>query len=261
MGVSKIRNRNLLLDAYSIVLIDNDTYGLDLSRNWSNSSLVLTRTQRPANAIPLNGQALWFDEKQNLIYCFGGFRTFAAGSLDPAPFESIWAFTPDGQGSGNWKEVLGPMGIQAFPSNILRPSDGGFCNDESSGYYIGGYVSSSSTRSVGREEPSNGLLTFRFNDLRFTNTSDGNYERSLERTKIFGSGKMVNIPKFGTGGIIILLGEGNPTQVISFNNITIYDKAEEKWYSQPASGALPEPRSDFCIVGIPGTTASNSFEM
>lgn len=128
--VSKIMNQNLLLDAYSIVLIDNDAYRLDLSRNWSNSSLVLTRTQRHANAIPLNGQALWFDEKQNLIYCFGGFRTFAVNSLDPAPFESIWAVTPDGQGSGNWKEVLGTMGIQAFPSNILRPSEGGFCNDK-----------------------------------------------------------------------------------------------------------------------------------
>lgn len=78
---------------------------------------------------------------------------------------------------------------------------------------------------------------------------------------MFGSGKVVNIPTFGTGGIIILLGEGNPTEVISFHNITIYDKTEQKWYSQVASGALPEPRSDFCIVGIPGTTASDNFEM
>ena len=245
-----------------MLILDNDTYGLDLSRNWSNSTLVLTRTQRPANAIPLSGQALWFDGKKNLIYCFGGFRTFVLDSLDLTPFESIWAFTPDGQGSGNWKEVLGPMGTQTFPSNILRPYDGGFCNDESSGYYVGGYVSKFSTRSVGSEVASNGLLRFGFNDLHFTNTSDGNYGRSLHRKTVFGSGKMVNIPKFGTGGIFILLGEGNPTQVISFNNITIYDKVEQKWYSQLASGDLPEPRSGFCIVGIPGTlTASNNFEM
>lgn len=108
---------------------------------------------------------------------------------------------------------------------------------------------------------SRGLLTFRFDDLHITNTSDGNYGRSPSRNDIAGSGKMVNIPTFGTGGIIILLGEGDPTQVISFNNITIYDKTEQKWYSQLASGALPVPRSDFCIVGIPGTAASDSFEM
>lgn len=122
-------------------------------------------------------------------------------------------------------------------------------------------MSSYLMRSVGRRKASSGLLRFRFNDLHFTNKSDGNYERSLDRAKIFGSGKMVNIPKFSTGGIIYLLGEGNSTQVISFNNITIYNKAEQMWYSQPASGALPEPRSDFCIVGILGTTASKSFEI
>ena len=211
--------------------------------------------------MPLGGQALWFDEKRNLIYCFGGFRTLVSDSIDPTPFESIWAFTPDGRGSGNWKEVLGPTGANVFPSNIVRPSDGGFCNDESSGYYVGGFVYPRSTRSVTAPEASRGLLTFRFNDSQLTNTSDGNYERSLDQTNLYGSGKMVNIPTFGTGGIIVLLGEGNPAQVISFINITIYDKTEQKWYSQFASGALPEPRSDFCIVGIPGTTASDNFEM
>ena len=108
---------------------------------------------------------------------------------------------------------------------------------------------------------SRGLLTFRFDDFHLTNTSDGNYGRQLNQDKVFGSGKMVNIPNFGSGGIIILLGEGNPLQVISFIIITIYDKAEQKWYSQLASGTVPEPRSEFCIVGIPGTTASDNYEM
>lgn len=108
---------------------------------------------------------------------------------------------------------------------------------------------------------SRGFLTFRFSDFHLTNTSDGKYERNLNRLTMFGSGKIVNIPKFGTGGIIILLGEGSPIQVISFSNITIYDKTEQKWYYQLASGNLPEPRSDYCIVGIPGTTASDNFEM
>lgn len=253
----------MTLDAHSIVPIDNETYGLDLSKNWSNSSLVLTRTQRPPNGMPLSGQALWFDEKRNMIYCFGGFRTFVGDPLDPTPFESMWAFTPDGRGSGNWKEVLGPTGTNVFPSNIVRPYSGGFCNDESSGYYVGGYQSRLSTpsRKYSTEIVSRGLLTVRFDDLYIQNTSDGNYGRSLSRENIAGSGKMVNIPTFGTGGIIILLGEGNLIQVISFNNITIYDKTEQKWHSQLASGAVPEPRSDFCIVGILGTATSDNFEM
>lgn len=105
---------------------------------------------------------------------------------------------------------------------------------------------------------SSGFLMFHFNEFYLKNTSDGNYGRSLHRNTIFGSGKMVDIPKFGTGGISILLGEGNPTQIISFRNITIYDKTKQNWYYQPASGILPEPRSDY---GIPGTTTSDNFEM
>ena len=71
--------------------------------------------------------------------------------------------------------------------------------------------------------------------------------RHLEWITIWGSGKMVNIPKFGTKGIIILLGEGNPSQAISYIEVTIYDKTEQKWYSQLASGTLPEPRSEFFL--------------
>lgn len=81
--------------------IDNNTYGLDLSKNWSNSSLILTCTQKPVNTMPFSRQALWFDKKQNLIYCFGGFRTFVIDSLDPTPFKSIWAFTLDGESFSN----------------------------------------------------------------------------------------------------------------------------------------------------------------
>lgn len=245
------------LDAHGIVLIDNDTYALELSKNWYSSSLELNRTQRPANATPMNAQALWFDEKRNWIFCFGGY------TRDSTPFESIWAFKLDRRGSGNWEEVLGPTGIQAFPSNILRPHIGGLCNDESSGCYFGGYLHSWSSRFItdNKIHTSHGLLTFRFNDFHLTNTSDGDYERPLHWPKIKGSGKTANIPKFGTGGVIILLVECDPTQVITFHNITIYDKTEQKWHSQRASGTLPEPRSGYCIVGIRGTTASDNFEI
>ena len=213
--------------------------------------------------MPLSGQALWFDEKRNLIYCFGGFTTSALYSYDPTPFESIWAFTPDEKGTGSWKEVLGPTGTDTFPLGIRRPYHGGFCSDESYGYHVGGFASSRSTRLLDNESAivSRGLLKFDFGALKITNTSDGDYGRSESVDHGTGSGKVVNVPIYGAGGIVILLGEGNPTHVISFNNITIYDKTEQNWYSQLAFGDLPEPRSDFCIVGIQGTTESGNFEM
>ena len=175
----------------------------------------------------------------------------------------MWAFNPDGKGTGSWKEVLGPTGTDVFPSGIRRPFYGGFCSDGSYGYYVGGYASNRSTRLLEIETAiiSHGLLKLDFGDLKITNTSDGDYGRSQSFVHVAGSGKVVNVPTYGTGGIVILLGEGDPNQVISFNNITIYDKTEQNWYSQLAFGDLPEPRSDFCIVGIQGTTESGNFEM
>lgn len=252
-----------LLDTYFIVPIDNETYSLDLSKNWSNASSAITRTTRPANATSLSGQALWFDEKQNLIYCFGGFRTYALYSYDPTPVESMWAFTPDEKGTGSWKEVLGPTGTDAFPSDIKRPFLGGYCSDERYGYYVGGYRNTRSTPSLETDFAiiSRGLLTFDFGNLTITNTYDGNFARSQSFESIAGSGKLVNVPTYGAGGILILLGEGDPNTVVSFNNVTIYDKIAQKWYSQLASGDIPEPRSDFCIVGIQSTIESGNFEM
>lgn len=252
-----------LLDTDFIVPIDNETYSLDLSKNWSNASSAITRTTRPANATSLSGQALWFDEKQNLIYCFGGFRTYALYSYDPTPVESMWAFTPDEKGTGSWKEVLGPTGTDAFPSDIKRPFLGGYCSDERYGYYVGGYRNTRSTPSLETDFDiiSRGLLTFDFGNLTITNTYDGNFARSQSFESIAGSGKLVNVPTYGAGGILILLGEGDPNTVVSFNNVTIYDKIAQKWYSQLASGDIPEPRSDFCIVGIQSTIESGNFEM
>lgn len=76
----------------------------------------------------------------------GGYRSPERYSRDPTPFESIWAFTPDGKGAGSWKEILGPTETNIFPTDIIRPAYGAFCSDDSYGYYIGGWVGGRSTR-------------------------------------------------------------------------------------------------------------------
>lgn len=58
---------------------------------------------------------------------------------------------------------------------------------------------------------------------------------------VLGCGKVVNIPTYGTRGVIILLGEGDPNHAVSVENITIYDKSGQNWYSQLAFGDLPQP--------------------
>ena len=210
--------------------------------------MVLTCTERPVKALALNTEALWFDEKQNSIYCFGGDNSYRVIT----PSESIWAFTPDGKGAGNWKEVLGLTGAKPFPPGILRRSSGCVASDEGNGYYLGGWVdkATSPLGTMKRPELVAGLLTFNFTDLTITNRSDGFYI----------NGKIINVPYYGTSGIWIHLGNGTWPQLLSFNNITIYDKSKQKWYSQLASGAIPDPRTNFCIVGI-RSIESDTFEM
>ncbi|MCJ1349101.1 hypothetical protein MMC31_007337 [Peltigera leucophlebia] len=211
---------------------------------------MLTCTERPTKALALNTEALWFDEKQNSIYCFGGDMSFAYSRHVTAPFESIWAFTPDGKGAGNWKEVLGPTGAKPFPSEIIRQSSGPVASDESHGYYLGGWVSMATSPLATAVVLVSGLLTLNFTDLTITNTSDGFYEY----------GQMINVPYYGTRGVLILLTKGTWPYLLPFNNITIFDKTKKEWYSQLASGAIPDPRIQYCIVGIRGIE-SDTFEM
>lgn len=106
-----------------------------------------------------------------------------------------------------------------------------------------------------------GLSKFNFEDLKIINTSDGNYTCSQSFVSVARCGKGIDNPTYGTWVVVILLGEGDLNHVVSFNNITIYDKSDVNWYSQLAFGNLSQPRSDFCIVGIQGTTESDSFEI
>lgn len=83
-----------------------------------------------------------------------------------------------------------------------------------------------------------GLLSFDFADQTIPNSSDGGYVRDFTHP-----GTMINIPNYGSRGILMFLGGGNSNHIRSFNNITIYDKGEKKWYSQVATGDTPRPRA------------------
>ena len=167
-------------------------------------------------------------------------------SLVQTPIKSLWAFTLDGNGTGNWREVLGPTGPKPFPPGIFPGSPAAVASDESHGYYYGGFV-----RPGLIEGRSKGFLTVNFAGLTITNTTDGHSDY----------GQMVNVPYYGTSGVLILLGISSlDSPANAFKNITIYDKAKNKWYSQLTSGAIPSIRTYFCCAGIRGI-GSDTFEM
>ena len=66
---------------------------------------------------------------------------------------------------------------------------------------------------------------------------------------------MLNVSPFGTNSVLIVISGFGPvgTKVAPvfalFNNFTVF---EQKWYSQTATGAVPEPRQDLWAVGVQG---------
>ena len=133
----------------------------------------------------------------------------------------ILGFTPNGKGGGNWKEVLGTVGDRPFPSDIVGTSSGIFANDENDAYYAAGYIlpESSFSAPAGSYIVNSGLLTFNFETLTFTNSSNLGLPFHMW-------GVMLNVPIYGSKGILLAVGGGSKDHPIGFNSIDIFDKEE-----------------------------------
>lgn len=242
---------------------ENTTYALDLSKDWTNSTLNFVQTTRPTEAPALLGESLWFDDKRDSIYCYGGQRSYGTPALESLkpPVESIWGFEQN-NGSAAWFEVLGPVSTSPWPPNIQRLTYGTSVGDGDRAYYLGGFysreTSPSSTLGPHRVAPP-GLLVFDLDALTITNSSDGGHVAPYVDGD-WPPGTMINIPTYGDDGILTVLPGGSASNDFAFNNITLYDKKNQKWYSQLASGDIPEPRSHFCATGVEGS-GNASFEM
>ena len=209
-----------------------------------------------------SSEALWYDDERNVIYCFDGDNP-EVERFAPPPIDSIQGFTPDGNGSGSgqWVEVLGFVGKKPFPSDIHGTSSGMFTSDEENAYYAGGFISiftSPSNRSRS-QQVNHGLLRLNFETTTFTNSS------SLALS--FYRGVMLNVPVFGTKGVLVAFGGSDDRSddqsvelAAGFDVINIFDKEKQKWYRQYAEGDIPRPRILFCAVGVHGKEGT-SFEM
>lgn len=232
-------------------MAENSTIGIDLSKDWTNTSLTPIYTERPSELPSLGSGALWFDDKKNIIYSFGGDNLYMKYK-DVS--DSIQGFTLDGRGGGEWTEVLGLVGKKPFPSDILSPSQGLYTGDINDAYYLGGFISSLSTpRGPDESYANTGLLRINFESLTITNSSGPDLS--------FNYGALVDVPIYGSNGVLLALGGGaGPENPTGLNSIRVFDKKEYKWYSQSAEGEIPPPRGHFCAVGVYGK-GRTSFEM
>lgn len=233
---------------------ENSTLGIDLSTDWTNTSLTPVQTERPPGLYARSNQALWYDDERNIIYAFGGDNL--EEQSPPPPSDSIQGFTPDDNGGGHWTEVLGVVGRKPFPSNMHGTSSGMYTSDDKDAYYVGGNISERTSPSVSTPATeafhNSGLLRLNFETIALTNSSSSGLTSD--------SGVLLNVPVYGSDGVLLNFGGGKENAAVGFNNINIFDKKERKWFSQIADGDIPRPRNYFCAVGVQGKNET-SFEV
>lgn len=199
-----------------------------------------------------SSQALWFDDERNVIYQFGGDNPLQ-NRFAPPPSDSIQGFTPDGVGGGHWTEIIGLVGEKPFPSDIHGTSSGMFTSDDKDAYYAGGFISERTSPSVPNGNHQNfGLLRLNFETITLTNSSSFGLS--------FFRGGFLNVPVYGSRGVLLAFGGSSDKGAVGFNIINVFDKKEHKWYPQIAEGEIPRPRDLFCAVGVHGKE-HKSFEM
>ena len=150
-----------------------------------------------------------------------------------------------------------------FPPNIIRSAQAASAVDNERGYFLGGFASTGTSLEVslevGTTRPVPGLLTFTFQNLSLVNSTDAGYFPSIYANRqALNPGFMLQVPLYGVDGILIMMGGSYPGG--AFNNITIYDTYTGSWFSQDASGDIPDPREEFCAVGMQDKS-NNSYEM
>lgn len=235
---------------------ENNTLSIDLRYSWTNSTVSFNVITQSAPV--LNSLVLWADDNGTSFYQWAGEQSsIVNSSILSVPQNDLYQFTPDGQGSGTWQDI-------SVPSNFIRTSSALYASGGGTGYLFGGYLdrrTSPDNADLGGWPSSQGLVSYNMTIgswLNETSCVDGSCFRN--------NGYMDFIPAFGSAGVLVALGGCsqdtptyfglcNATSPNNFSTIEIYDPSQSLWFTQTASnapGELPEPRQEFCGVGVQG---------
>lgn len=123
-----------------------------------------------------------------------------------------------------------------------------FANDDKTAYYNGGFISEYTSPSVpiGGYQNSD-LLTFNFETITLTKSNGFAFP--------FYRGVFLNVPIYGANGVLVAFGGSR-----GLNVINVFDKKEQKWYTQGAEGDIPPARDLACAVSV-YEKERKSFEM
>ena len=230
---------------------------IDLRSDWVNDSVVINSIPKPSNIPSLVETGLWYHQASETVY--GGFagRRSEIATPVPSPYPlSLYSFKSNHAGSGTFDIVVNSS---EWGSNT-RSMQGAVAFGNDTGYVLGGcarFDTSLGTANYQNTVPLDGLLTFDMNSQKLSNISATGYNGN--GTVEFA--KMEYVPTFGPKGVFILLGGDQPDfegptatdYYVPFTNVAIYEPSSNRWYQQPTSGRIPEPRKEFCTAGVAST--------
>lgn len=236
----------------------NTLLSIDLSQNWTNSSVKIHSTSKPVGCSSLNGPSLWYHQQEDVLYSgFAGWLSTFDPNWDTDNNNlnniSIWTFKPDGTGSGAWKEVISPQ--SSALSSINRPEQGLQAFGDDSAWVLGGYDS----YQPGQYPYLPSMVQFNMSSRIFTNIST---PASLAASGAIDNGALHYVPSFGPKGLFVAMGgdtiQSNPG-LIRFDTVAVLDPEKRQWFNQSTTGSPPTARLEFCTAGFPST--NGTYEM
>lgn len=231
---------------------------IDLSNNWTNSTVNIRYSPKPKGVPSLNDPSLWYYEKNNSLYTgFTGWNSTwetPNGKTQVLPDLSLWSYRLDDSGGGEWDEVIGPD-ARTWRS-LSRPSTPLQAQSPDKAMILGG------TNELQGWSIIKDMVQLDMQDLTFTNTS----APAFNATNGIYRGAMHYVPSFGSKGISLTMGGGNglnhpsgPDTLIDLGVVSVIDVAKQEWYNQTTTGTAPSPRIEFCTAGKNST--NGTYEM
>ncbi|KAI5819602.1 hypothetical protein BZA77DRAFT_304447 [Pyronema omphalodes] len=200
--------------------------------------ILRTNLSKPAEVPSVIGGILWADGTNGRLFQYGG--EYPDASVMREMSFQLWTYDTY---FDKWSTR------DPTDRSITRLSFGAGTSVEhlGMGYYLGGYQSDrSNVNWQGGRKAMNKLLEYNMEEDVWANRTGpadgkGRAEGTLHYVPFGDKGMLLNF-----GGIRIGMEDGAKEEFLPMDTIDIYDMGSQKWYTQNATGDIPEPRRRFC---------------
>lgn len=239
----------------------NSTLSFNISTSWETSKVNILAHEKPAPK--LSRQVLWKGEDPNIFWIWAG-RTIRKINRDAIDKETMWRFTADGKGGGDWSSEIAGDDSDDFKEMHL-PSRSAYTTYKNTGFSLGGeQIPDSDPDIVWDMQPVEGMMVFDFESLTFSNESTPDVSphgsivgATAEYVPVFGDNGLIMV--LGGFGYTLDVGSRKPEHTRRFDNITFFDPETREWDWQMSTGDIPPPRLEHCSVGV--ESGRDTYEM